>query len=257
VQTSQRRLRDYLFIVPEAHVRLNDFQFQVEIYDVFHRRWGSRIGHTVCTPLVMTGIFALLALLPVGPIDSFLGGAPIAHGLAVPATLLLLGWFVSIDTLAGMMMVPFMALTLVAAHVLDQVSGVHALRNGLILVYVSSFFQMLSHGFEEFPPPLSGSYRWVPFRAWLRRVDVPTVLGLVLASTTVYTALECWASPRVWLLQMIKVMMAFGYRPELRQMLRKRVPEILADSRNGWGPEFWAKPASARLSSATEFPKSP
>jgi hypothetical protein len=144
------------------------------------------------------------------------------------------------------MMVPFVALTLVAAELFNQFSGEHALRNGLMLVYAASFFQVLSHAFEEIPPPLSGTYRWAPFSAWVRGMDALTLVGLVLLSTTVYTALECWASPRVWLLQMINAMMAAGYRPDLRQALRTRVPEILDDSRNGWGPEFRTRPSPGR-----------
>jgi uncharacterized membrane protein YGL010W len=244
VNAAKRRLRDYLFIVPEAHFKLSDFQFQVEMYGVFHQRWGSRIGHMLCTPLVMTGIFALLGLVPIPSLNAFLATAPVAHGLAIPFALLLFTWFISIDRLAGLMMAPFIAFTLMAAELLNQYSDEHAFRNALILVYASSFLQMLSHAFEEIPPPLSGTFRWAPFKTWVHHIAVLPLLGLVVVSATAYTILECWASPRVWLLQMINAMMAVGYRPKLRQTLRLRVPEILKDSRNGWGPEFWNKRSS-------------
>jgi uncharacterized membrane protein YGL010W len=243
VEDGKRRLRDYLFIVPEAHIKLSDFQFQIEIYDVFHRRWGSRIGHMLCTPLVMTAIFALFGLVPIALLNAMQRDAPFAPGLALPAALILLGWYISIDRWAGLAMIPFIGLALVAAAWFNRFSGEHALRNDLIVIYVGSFLQMLSHAFEDIPPPLSGSYRWAPFSAWVRRADWSSLLGLSLASATVYTALECWASTRVWLFQMIIVMMAFGYRPELRQTLRARVPKILEDSRNGWGPGFGTKPS--------------
>src|SRR5262245_7066377 len=56
IDMRSRLVRDVL-IVPMVHVRLFDHRFQREMYELFHREAVCRIGHMICTPLIMLGLF--------------------------------------------------------------------------------------------------------------------------------------------------------------------------------------------------------
>jgi hypothetical protein len=63
----------------------------------------------------------------------------------------------------------------------------------------------------------------------------------------VFPLLEIWAAPRVWVLQVLHLMMRAGYRPALRDRLESRVIQILDDARTGWAqPEITAPRATSR-----------
>src|SRR5580700_90549 len=84
-------LAERIFIVPAAHTRLADIAFQIEMYELFHRTPGARLGHMVGTPAILLGVLVLLARAP--------GGA--APALLLVAVLGLTAWGFAIDRLAG------------------------------------------------------------------------------------------------------------------------------------------------------------
>lgn len=219
-----RSLARTLLIVPAAHYRVLDEHFQAEMYELFHRRAGCRIGHMLCTPVVVLGL-----LLALGSVASpgWSWPLPLALGALVVA------WGARVDRLAGAAMVPLVALALLAARGLAGVCAEPA-SLGAALAVGGAALQTFSHGFEDIPPPLSGRAGWVPMRAWLGVAPPARVAGSVALMLVVFVWLELWASPRVWPLQVLHVLLRGGRRPDLRARLAARVDEIVANPEREW-----------------------
>lgn len=218
------RVARALLIVPAAHYKLLDEEFQAEMYELFHTRAGCRIGHMLCTPVVMVGVSLAL-------------GSAVASGWSwsLPAALavVITAWGLRVDRLAGALMIPLLALTILAARAL-AVSTAHPMDWSAALAVGGAVLQTVSHGFEDLPPPVSGRVGWVPMRAWCSSVSPLRVLGLAALSLAMFTWLELWASLRVWPLQVLHLLMRAGYRPELRARLTARVEEILSTPEREW-----------------------
>lgn len=213
------RLAHALLIVPQSHVRF-DRTFQAEMYELFHRRPLARYGHLLVTPVI--NIALLAALTSVVPAAGLVGAAAIAL------------WSLYVDRVAGVIMLPIIAAAL-AAHALAGLSPLA----WLAIVWAGGFAQALSHASEPIPPPWTGSHRFVSLGPWLRSAPATHIVALALLSPTVFPLLEIWAAPRVWVLQVLHLMMRAGYRPALRDQLEVRVIEILDDARTGWAqPEL-------------------
>ena len=213
------RLAHALLIVPQAHVRL-DRTFQAEMYEAFHRRPLARYGHLLVTPVI--NIALLAALTSAAPAAGIVGAAAIAL------------WSLHVDRVAGVIMLPIIAAAM-AAHALDGLSPLA----WLAIVWAGGSAQALSHASEPIPPPWTRSHRFVSLGPWLRSAPATNILALALLSPTVFPLLEIWAAPRVWVLQVLHLMMRAGYRPALRDRLEIRVAEILDDARTGWAqPEM-------------------
>lgn len=218
------RLIHALLIVPQAHVRF-DRTFQGEMYELFHRRPLARYGHLVVTPVI--NIALLAALVAVSPAAAIAGAVAIAL------------WSLHVDRVAGAIMMPIAAAALLGAHALAAALGTHAVLLSLAIVWAGGFAQALSHASEPIPPPWTGSHRFMSLGEWLRAAPLPRIVGLALLSPTVFPLLEIWAAPRVWVLQVLHLMMRAGYRTALREQLEVRVIEILDDARAGWAqPEL-------------------
>jgi hypothetical protein len=218
------RLIHALLIVPQAHVRF-DRTFQGEMYELFHRRPLARYGHLVITPVI--NIALLAALVAIAPAAAIAGAVAIAL------------WSLHVDRVAGAIMVPIAAAALLGAHALAAALGMHAVVGALAIVWAGGFAQALSHASEPIPPPWTGSHRFMSLGEWLRAAPLPRIVGLALLSPTVFPLLEIWAAPRVWVLQVLHLMMRAGYRTALREQLEVRVIEILDDARAGWAqPEL-------------------
>lgn len=232
------RLAHALLIVPQAHVRF-DRTFQGEMYELFHRRPLARYGHLLITPIIT---IALLAALVVAVPPATLGGLHIDGALAGAAAIAL--WSLYVDRGAGVIMLPIAAVAVLGARELAGALGSHALLASLAIVWAGGFAQALSHASEPIPPPWTGSHRFVTLGEWLRSAPAMRIVGLALLSPTVFPLLEIWAAPRVWVLQVLHLMMRAGYRPALRERLAVRVVEILSDARTGWPqPEIDTSPS--------------
>lgn len=183
---------DHVLIVPRAHSAIVATRFQIEIYDLFHRTLGGRLGHMIGTPITVFGVFLALrgstqALWP----GMLLLAAIVAFGMRIDK------FAASLTGLLGA------ALLGLAALWPEAVMG-SATLVGAVQIGAGCAIQTLSHLFEDVPPPLSGTRRFVCF--WL----------------------ELWATPRIWAIQMLQLLMALGYEPELRAALDRRAQEILA-----------------------------
>ncbi len=229
------RVARTLLIVPAAHYRLLDEGFQAEMYELFHTRAGCRLGHMLCTPVVMLGLFMALghALSAV-----WSWPLPLALGLVVVA------WGLRVDRLTGAVMVPLVALALFTARALGGESADPA-ASGAALAVAAAAVQTFSHGFEDIPPPLSGRAGWVPLRAWLSAAPFSQIAGVGALSLVVFTWLELWASARVWPLQVLHLLMRAGHRRDLRRRLTARVEEIVTNPEREWREPVTQAPAAA------------
>lgn len=202
---------EHLLIVPSAHVRVGDFDFQAATYEEFHQHWGTRILHMLCTPLVLLGALLLLNQIPleIAQLDVPVGGVVLATGLAA--------YFVGLDALVGVVAIPLVAALLALSVSLTHALGGSAAWIGAAMTIGAAMVQAGSHLFEDVPPPWSGAAPR-PFRAVVRDASPRLLLGLV-GLTLVSFALEWWASFRVLGLQLNFVLMKLGLRPGLRARL--------------------------------------
>lgn len=217
-----RSTAERLLIVPRAHTAVLDTRFQLEMYALFHRSFGARLGHLVGSPMILLGVFTGLHALTGG----------IWAGMAVLAVIVALG--LRIDTIAaGITAGLGLALLALAIRLADPVAG-SAMLACVVLVGVGAAIQTLSHAFEDVPPPHSGSSRFVPVREWIPRIDLRELLRSTALTFGVFIWLELWATPRIWTIQVLSLLMAAGHRPKLREALRQRTREILDDPTSDW-----------------------
>lgn len=235
--SATRRLTHALFIVPQAHVRF-DRRFQTEMYELFHVRPLARWGHLICTPIIVIALLAALAAL--GPLTA---AGPLAIDGALIGALAIVAWSFYVDRVAALVMIPLALAAALGARELASALGAHAVPYALALAWAGGLLQAISHASEPIPPPWTGSHAFVPLGTFLRTAPPSRMLGLALLSPTVFTLLEVWASPRVWVLEVLHLMMRAGYRPELRTQLDARIDEMLADARTGWAQPDLAAPA--------------
>jgi hypothetical protein len=206
---------EHLLIVPGAHVRVGDFDFQAAMYEQFHQRWGCRILHALCTPLVLVG-----AMLALGAIPLEVTGVHVPVGPVVLATGLA-AYFVGLDALIGVVAIPVVAALLAASVALGHALGGHAPWVGFAMTSLAAMVQAGSHLFEDVPPPWSGTHPR-PFREVLRDATPRVLAGLAML-TLVSFVLEWWASFRVLGMQINFALMQLGLRRELRERLEARI----------------------------------
>ena len=222
------RLAHALLIVPRAHVRF-DRSFQTEMYELFHRRAPARWGHLICTPLINVALLAALAVaLPARDLGPMLLDGALAGAIAIVL------WSLYVDRAAGLLVIPLAGAAVLGARELASALGEQALFGALIAAWAGGLVQAISHASEPIPPPWTGSHCFMPLGEWLRTAPPSRIAGIALLSPTVFPVLEVWAAPRVWVLQVLHLMMRAGYRPELRARLDTRLVAMLDDARTGW-----------------------
>lgn len=219
----KRWLASYL-VVPGAHVRIGDFHYQAELYDVFHMSWQSRIGHMICTPVVVLGALLALDAAPFSIAGALFEGVPVG-GVVLAAGLA--AYFFGLDAFVGLTTTPVVAALLAASVALSRALGEHTLVVGIGLMVVGAVFQAGSHLFEDVPPPWGAPRTWRPLREVLREATLSKLAGLC-GLTLVSFALEWWASFRILGLQVNFLAMRAGLRPDLAKLLERRRSEILA-----------------------------
>jgi uncharacterized membrane protein YGL010W len=217
-------LSERLFIVPDAHYRVDALDFQLEMYELFHRTPVGRLGHALGTPTVLLGtITATLAMHPA------LGIAfAAAVGIGMTANTFRLDRPVAIAAA-----VATVGLAL-AAYGVTLAAGAHGIGIGIGIALGGCAVQTLSHLAEEVPPPQSLEGGFVPMGRWLRIAGVRALARSVVQTLGVFFWLELWASLRILPLQLLHLAMRSGYRPELRRVLDARVKAIVAGEIPDW-----------------------
>lgn len=218
----QAKLADRLLIVPRAHVSIFATRFQVEMYELFHRTTGGRLGHLLGSPIIIAGLVALLATLT---------GA-VWPGLLVVGLVAVFG--VLVTPLVAIITAAYSAALFGLGTWLAGALGDSAVVGSIVLVVAGTAIQVTSHVFEDIPPPHSGTKRFVPVRVWMKRIDLKEILRTTALTYGVFFWLELWATPRIISLQLLHVLMRLGYRPALRREIDQRMAEILADPSDSW-----------------------
>jgi uncharacterized membrane protein YGL010W len=211
-----------LLIVPAAHSEVFATRFQIDMYELFHRTQGARLCHMIGTPASLLGALVLLAPLTSLPWPALLVLAVVAaFGLAI-------------DKLATAIVMVCGAGLVVLADLLVARVGPSSWVPGLALIVGGCLIQTLSHLFEDIPPPHSGEPRFVPPIEWLRGVDVRETLRSAALTIGVFYWLELWATVRIWPLQVLHVLMACGYRPQLRASIDAQIIQIVRNPFSDW-----------------------
>ncbi len=215
-------LYESIFIVPQAHVAITRVDFQVEMYELFHRTPGGRLGHIVGTLATLLGTLAL----------SERASGSLAPGVGLLAAIAL--WGAAVDRLVGGLTALLGAALVALVHFAAPSLGADLTACALGLVFGGCAVQTFSHLFEDVPPPQSGSTGFVPVGRWLRGITAREVVRSTLLTLLVFYWLELWATFRIWPLQILHVLMRLGYRPEARRRLDARVREIIAHPTSDW-----------------------
>jgi hypothetical protein len=195
----------YLTIVPAAHVRLFDFGYQARLYDAFHRRELSIIGHAVCTPIVLGFMFAAAAHAP---------------GVEWVLAAALFAYYLYCDRLVGLVLAPPLALLAYLGSWFAEAWGPGSLGVAIGGMFAAAALQTISHALEPVPPPLSERSGFVPVGEWLRTVSRPKLALAMVLMVTAFTLLELFASPRVFACQAQRFLFRLGHTPERRSRMR-------------------------------------
>ncbi len=90
--------------------------------------------------------------------------------------------------------------------------------------------QTWTHAFEDVPPPLSGTAGWVTVSEWRRKTPLPRLMLAFVLSLSVYILVEIFSSPRLFGVQVFKLMLRLGYKPRVRAEIAAESRRILATS---------------------------
>lgn len=222
--STEPTLAQRLFIVPEAHFRVDALRFQLEMYELFHRTTIGRLGHAAGTPLALVGWFALAF-----GVHTALG---IALVLAVGGGMV--GNISRFDRLVALLTA--LETGLLAALALGVVHGAPSLACwvGAGLVLAGTAMQTLSHLAEDIPPPQSGQPGFVRAGDWFRALTLREAVRSTVMTMVVFFWLEAWAGLRILPLQLLHLAMRLGHRPELRRSLDARLEEIVSGADPRW-----------------------
>lgn len=220
-----------MFIVPAAHTRIFDGEFQGEMYEAFHTVKISRWGHALCTPLINIALFSLAgafnAVVESQGTTFTISGSLVAALLAQGFYLIIYGWW-------SLLLAPLLLAAGIFAMWLHEFLGANSIPGALLVVIAATYVQTFSHLWEPIPPPWSGGYRFGSFRKLVSRTPSSRLALLAALSLTVFPILELWAALRIWPLQVAQGLGSLGLLQDRTRRLRERVREIQRDTRRGW-----------------------
>jgi len=211
-----RGARSFL-VAPFTQLTFVSFDLQAFLFDVFHTTWVARIGHFVG----MTGVNFFLMVA--------------AGALAGPAGVLayaalILAWYAVVARAAGLPGWWFATAPLVgglAAGALAWPAWTAGLPGWASAPWVglaaSAAVISFSHAPEPWFPPRAGDpLRWTKVTAFIRGTGPDAARGrwLRVLRVGMYPWIgmvdEFWAAPRLLPYNLLRVMLAFGYAPELK-----------------------------------------
>lgn len=209
----------HLLVAPFTQLTFLSFDLQMFLFDVFHTSPAARVGHGVG----MTGVtlFGLALVAAASP------------GASVAAAGLLLAWYAVVA--ASVRLPRWWAVMLLVVAGLLALAGFLAASVPLGWLVVgclgSGAVISVSHAFEPYFPPRAGDpLRWLLLREYIlgpadRRHPAPRTLGR-LARVAGYALVgwvnELWAAPRLLPYNVLRLLLAAGYAPDLAAVLDDR-----------------------------------
>ena len=170
---------DYVFVTPDAYIRIFDLPYQTHNFNAYHRRASTRLLHSVFSVTAVFGWFLLFSYFNAG---------------FVLLSLLAL-WYLRIDLRTGLFALPVMILMWMGAGYVHTLTGSATFNWSLAVIIGSSFLQSLSHAVEDVPPPLSRrGDQWAPVKEWVKETSIFIKLLLLVWGTF----LEVITGPRLF-----------------------------------------------------------
>lgn len=227
MQTSKNDLLHTLLTIPEAQVKILDIAWQSAFYNVFHQTRTSRLLHALCMAPIVLSMFVLVAFIPVGGI-SLIPGLPefTAINGAFAMAILFGIWYLAMDIGVGLVSLPLMVAFWLFANAMHMLGGPYTWAVALGVLIVASLIQTISHQPEQVPPPHSGTDGFKDYEHWID--DAPLAhKAKVMALFPVFTLVETISSPRLFAVQLLRLMHKFGYKKDLEKLTRKRAQRVL------------------------------
>lgn len=237
-------------VAPFTQFTLLSFELQAFLFEVFHTRLWSRLGHGLFMPVVTFGMLLALAQVWIAPhpeahglvlfapnLATVFGGILLVWYFAVAAsTRLWLWWFVMVPLVLAMVAG---ANTIYSLHFVIDPAGRTWLQplplafNPWLWMAVGALLISLSHAPEpRLPPRVNQSHRWMTVAEYLRAAPTSgeKLLRLVrLPLQGLYGTLdEWWASPRLMPYNVLMLMFRAGYAPKTHATLQEYVRRAVA-----------------------------
>lgn len=215
-------------IVPTAQTKVLSLRYQAELYEAFHQDWRSQLLHVLFTIPALVGFLALLASIPIGFNVQLFPGVAAANSinLALLGVFALFTWYALFDKWVALFALPFLVGAWVLANWAVLKWGGFAALYALALIFLCGAIQALSHIFEDVPPPLSGSDSWADKHEWWSNASFKQVatIGIMFP---VYSTLELISIPRIFPLQILRLLHRFGYRKDFAEEVKKEALAML------------------------------
>jgi hypothetical protein len=224
------RLLLAVLVAPATQLTFVNFDQQAFLFDVFHTTRLARVGHGV--GMAGVNLFAMVLLAgALGPVAALAWAALLLVWYGVVAgSVRLPGWWLAA--------VPLVLGLCGGALGVAHLAGDAALTLGVAGLFASGGIISLSHAAEPLFPPRAGHPTLgMPLSRYLKgerpeerrpaRV-VARVLKTCLYPAPIGLLNEIWAAPRLLPYNLLRVMLALGYAPELRARLDDWAQRALA-----------------------------
>ena len=210
-----RRFVYWWWIVPRVQYDLEDLDYQLYTFEVFHQDWRAKLAHYVTIPAIAFFSLAFLAQFQ-------LEGAPLLS--AATAYVALLGlihfrwcrrtkqlrlWAV---TMAAFAVMAVLATSWFQARAIPDApwyASTPLAANPLLWIYVFSLIETLSHIFEPVPPYANGCDRFMEMREFWRDGGVYRIAGLI-GLPTLYTVTSLISNIHLMPTFMLRVLASAG-----------------------------------------------
>ena len=222
LNTTASRIKQFVLVQPEAHVGYGEAHVPVQMAYLrqFHQTSIARFGHGGCMGVINLANFGMLSSL------SHSAGLPVDTGALL--ALSLGGLAIRTEKVSG-------ALATVAFFGLYAgarcLSAVHFSTTDFALLAAGfSVLQAFSHALENVPYPYSTNNKFQSIHEWW---NTTTLTQKLRYSTAAFwgTALEWWASPRLYPYLFLESLLQNGYRPDLNATIESIRTVFSSDSR--------------------------
>lgn len=226
MEATRTSIIQHLLTIPEAQLRIFDLKWQSTFYTVFHQTKTSKLLHTVCMAPIVFSLFALASYINISG-GSLIGSLPSITAVNGALIVLIVSaiWYLIMDLTVGMVTLPIILSFWILANLFNASLGTTGIYVALVMLFLFSFIQTVSHQPEPVPPPHSGGQKFVAYKKWMKIASLGQKIKVIVLFP-VFTCVELISSPRLLPVQVLRLMHRFGFRKELEEettALAKRV----------------------------------